>query len=117
MCVMENVIYALVALVSLASMGMVMAKAGQPWWAILVPLYNLLIMLRIAGKPGWWLLLLLVPVLNVAILIIMSMAIAERFGKGSGFGVCLALFPPVAYPILAFGSSEYVGAELQAIEG
>ena len=45
----------------------VYTKAGQSGWAVLIPFYNLYILLKIVGKPGWWLLLLLVPIVNIII--------------------------------------------------
>src|ERR1700690_1558250 len=36
-------------------------KAGQPGWASIIPIYNAYILLKIAGRPGWWLLLYFVP--------------------------------------------------------
>ncbi|MCX6858517.1 MAG: DUF5684 domain-containing protein, partial [Verrucomicrobia bacterium] len=40
-------------------------KAGQPGWAVFVPIYNAIVWLRICGKPGWWVLLLIIPVVNL----------------------------------------------------
>lgn len=34
-------------------------KAGQAGWKALIPFYNLFILLKIVGRPGWWLLLFL----------------------------------------------------------
>src|SRR3982750_1840174 len=36
-------------------------KAGQPGWAILIPIYNLIVLLKIARKPEWWFFLMLIP--------------------------------------------------------
>ena len=100
-----------IALVVLAIVGVwkVFTKAGHPGWAAFVPFYNVYIMLKIAGRPGWWLLLFLVPVVNVVIAIIMSIDIAKAFGKGTGFGVGLALLGSIFYPILGLGDATYQG--------
>ena len=84
-------------------------KAGQPGWAILIPIYNTYIGLKIVGRPGWWLLLFLIPVVNVIIAIIVALDTAKSFGKEAGFGIGLILLPIVFYPILAFGDAQYVG--------
>ncbi len=94
----------------IASLWKVFAKAGQPGWASLIPIYNAYIMFKMAGKPGWWLLLLLLPLVNFVILIIVFIALAEKFGKGAGFGVGLALLGVIFFPILAFGDAKYQGA-------
>jgi hypothetical protein len=38
-----------------------------------------------------------------------AIALAEKFGKGAGFGIGLAFLPFIFYPILGFGSATYVG--------
>lgn len=83
----------------------VFAKAGQPGWASLVPVYNLLVLLRIAGRPGWWILLCFIPLINLVVGVIALVGVARRFGKGTGFGIGLVFLPLVFYPILGFGSS------------
>lgn len=84
-------------------------KAGKPGWAAIVPIYNVIVLLQIAGKPLWWIILFFIPVVNVVISILASLAVAEKFGKGGGFGVGLALLPMIFYPILGFGSAQYKG--------
>jgi len=91
----------------LVAMWRVFTKAGQPGWAVLIPFYNVYVLLTIAGKPGWWLLLMFIPLVNLVIAIITLAGLAARFGKGAGFVVGLILLPIVFYPILAFGSAQY----------
>jgi len=91
-----------------ASVWKVFAKAGEPGWASIVPIYNSYILLKMAGKPGWWLILMLVPLVNVVVAVLASIAVAERFGRSQAFGVGLALLGFIFYPILGFGESKYV---------
>jgi hypothetical protein len=99
---------AIVAVV-VAGMWKTFVKAGHPGWACLVPIYNLIILMKIAGRPAWWLVLYLIPLVSLIVGIIVSMDIAKAFGKGAGFGIGLALLAPVFYPILGFGDAQYVG--------
>jgi uncharacterized protein DUF5684 len=85
-------------------------KAGEPGWASIVPLYNLVVLFRISGKPLWWLLLLLIPGVNLVVTILFSIALAQRFGKTTGYGIGLAFLPMIFYPMLGFGSATYQGA-------
>jgi hypothetical protein len=87
----------------------VFAKAGQPGWAILIPIYNLYVLLQIVGRPGWWVILYLIPLVNIVIAIIIAIDMAKSFGQGTGFAVGLIFLAPIFYMILAFGSAEYVG--------
>ena len=94
-----------------ASIWKVFEKAGKPGWASIIPIYNSYILLKIAGKPGWWLFLYIIPVANLVIAIIVSVEIAKKFGKDTGFGVGLAFLGFIFYPILAFGDAVYEGQE------
>ena len=102
-------IYMAIVAVLIVSMWKVFSKAGRPGWGSIIPIYNTVLMCQIAGKPGWWVLLYLVPILNFIIAIIVSLGIAEKFGKGAGFGLGLAFLSIIFYPILAFGSATYSG--------
>ena len=101
--------------VFIAANWRVFSKAGEPGWAAIVPIYNILVLLKIAGKPAWWIILLIIPVANLIFGIIVSVALARRFGKGTGFGVGLALLPMIFFPILGFGSSQLTGAPAGAL--
>ena len=82
-------------------------KAGEPGWGIIIPIYNIYILTKIAGRPGWWLLLMLIPIVSLIIMIIVMMDIAKAFGRGAGTGLGLAFLPFIFYPILGFGSAQY----------
>ncbi len=98
------------ALFMIVSYWKVFEKAGQPGWGVLIPIYNILLLLKIAGKPGWWILLYLIPLVNIVISILVSIEIAKNFGKDAAFGIGLAFLGIIFYPILAFGSAQYLGA-------
>jgi len=97
----------LFAVVMIAAMWKVFTKAGKPGWAALIPIYNLVVLLQIAGKPVWWLILFFIPIVSLIIAILTYVALAERFGKGGGFAVGLVLLGPIFFPILGFGSAQY----------
>ena len=97
--------------VVLAGIWKVYTKAGQPGWASLIPIYNLYILLKIVGKPAWWILLFFIPVVNLVIAIIVAIEIAKAFGKSAGFGVGLAFLGFIFYPILGFGEATYQGPQ------
>jgi hypothetical protein len=86
----------------------IFVKAGKPGWACLVPIYNILVLLEIVGKPWWYLLLMFIPVANIVILIMMMIALAQVFGKSGGFAVGL-IFLSIFMAILAFGDAKYLG--------
>jgi hypothetical protein len=82
-------------------------KAGKPGWAAIIPIYSFLVLLEIVGKPWWWLLLMLIPLVNLILAIIVINELSKRFGNGIGFTLGLIFLPIIFYPILAFGSAQY----------
>lgn len=101
----------LVLILILASLWKVFTKAGKPGWGCIVPVYNVILLLEIAGKPLWWVILLFIPVVSIVIAILVSIEVGKAFGKSSAFGLGLALLPFVFYPMLGFGSAQYQGAK------
>ena len=99
----------LIALLLIIAMWKVFTKAGQPGWASIIPIYNLYIWCKIVGRPGWWIILMLIPFVNFVICIILCIDMAKSFGKGAGFGIGLALLGIIFWPILGFGSAQYQG--------
>lgn len=89
---------------------MVFTKAGKPGWASIIPIYNIFVLVDIAGKPWWWVVLLLIPIVNIIALIIVSIALAERFGKGPLYGLGIAIFGFIFLPLLGFGDAQYTPA-------
>jgi hypothetical protein len=98
------------AVVFIIGMWKVFTKAGQPGWAILIPFYNTYILLKIAGRPGWWLVLYCIPLVNLVIIILVSIDVAKSFGQSAAFGVILLfLLCGIGYLMLGFGKYTYVG--------
>ncbi len=98
------------SIVMIIAIWKMFAKAGQPGWAILIPIYSAIVFLKAAGKPGWWFLLMLIPVVNIVILIMTYAGLSKCFGRGVGTTIGLILLGPIFFMILGFGSAEYVGA-------
>lgn len=102
-------IYVAIVVIYVACGWYVYLKAGQPGWAVMIPIYDLWVLLKIVGRPGWWLILYFIPFVNILISIIVYVDLAKSFGKGVGFAVGLILLSFVFFPILAFGRATYVG--------
>ena len=98
-----------VIILVLIGMWKAFTKAGQPGWACIIPIYNMIVLIQIAEKPIWWFLLFFVPIVNLIISILVAIAVAEKFGKGAGFGIGLTFLPFVFYPILGFSDAQYTG--------
>jgi len=107
MLIFQLVCTAIIAIPQIAGMWAIFTKAGQPGWAAIVPIYNIIVLLEITGKPVWWVILFLCPCVNIIVSIIVAIELANRFGQGGGFAVGLILLPFIFYPILGFGQSRY----------
>ena len=98
-----------IALLQIIAQWKVFEKAGQPGWACIIPIYNIYILTKIAGKPGIWTLWCLLPIVNIVFAIWLTNMISKSFGQDEGFTVGLLLLGFIFWPILGFGDSKYHG--------
>ncbi|MDR3678586.1 MAG: DUF5684 domain-containing protein [Flavipsychrobacter sp.] len=84
-------------------------KAGEEGWKAIIPVYNIIILLQIVGKPWWWIFLMLIPYIGIIWNIWTINMLSKSFGKTEGFTVGLVFLPFVFYMILGFGSDKYLG--------
>ncbi len=84
-------------------------KLGQPFGTgfimSIIPIVNFIFLLQLAKKPLWWIILMIIPIVNIVILAIVWMSICEQRGKPKWWG--LLMFVPIAnlvvFLMLAFG--------------
>ncbi len=93
----------------LATLWKLYTKAGQPGWVSIVPIYNLIVLMRIVGKPDWWFLLLLIPIANIYFGVVIANRLSKSFGKDELFAVGLVFLRIIFLAILAFGNAKYIG--------
>lgn len=101
------ILYLLVIAIVIAGMWKVYKKAGEAGWAAIIPIYSTIVLLRIVGRPLWWILLMLIPFVNLIIFIVVYDDLAKSFGKGVGTTLLLLFLPFIAWPMLGFGSATY----------
>ena len=106
----QAVLIALITILFIMLIGIwrMYEKAEQPGWGSLVPIYNGVLMLEIARKPGVWLLLLFIPVVNIFIAIMIANGVSKAFGRDETFTIGLVLLPFFFYPILGFGNDRWI---------
>ena len=66
------------------------------------------------GRPVWWLILFLIPFVNLIMFFIVAFDLAKVFGKGAGFALGMIFLGPIFYPILAWSDAKYQGAPAMA---
>lgn len=85
----------------------VFTKAGRAGWLSLIPIVNTVVLCQIAGKSGWWVLLLLIPFVDIIVAIMLILELSRAFGHGMGFALGLLFLGFIFWPILGYGSSQY----------
>jgi len=103
------IFYLAIIVVLVIGMWKVFEKAGKPGWAAIIPIYNLIVLLEIVGKPMIWILWLIIPCVNIVFMIWLYNLVSKSFGKSEGFTVGMVIFPYIFWPILGFGDARYLG--------
>lgn len=74
------------------ALAYIFKKAGQAAWKAWIPVYNQWLLLQLGGQAGWWSLVMLVPIANIAALVMMYIAMYQ---------IGLKLQKPPAFVVLA----------------
>ena len=110
-------VFGAMLLLIIAGWWKVFTKADQPGWAAIIPIYNAYVLLKIVGRPWWWLLLMLIPLVNIVIWLIVCIDTAHSYGKSTFLWgiVLLFLLNGIGFIILGWGGDQYEGPA--ALEG
>ncbi len=103
------ILYLALIVLMIVSMWKIYTKAGKPGWACIIPIYNIIVLLEIVGKPWWWFLLMLLPFVNIVLAIWMLNLLSKSFGHDVGFTLGILFLSFIFIPILGLGESKYVG--------
>jgi hypothetical protein len=87
----------------------VYVKAGEEGWKAIIPIWNLFVLMRIVGRPWWWLILMLIPLVGLVIWIIVANDLSKSFGRGVGTTLGLIFLSSIFMLILGFGEARYQG--------
>ncbi|MCR5136325.1 MAG: DUF5684 domain-containing protein [Oscillospiraceae bacterium] len=105
-----TVIALIILVIDVIALWKIFVKAGVPGWHSIIPILSTYDLCKIALKDSVGLFTVLC-ILFPIVLIYPCLKLANAFGKGTGFGICLFLFSFIAYPILGFGDAEYYGPQ------
>lgn len=105
------IIYFILSFVAIhVGLWRIFEKAGEAGWKALVPFYNYWILLKITGKPKWWFILGLIPIVNLVMPFLLFVEICKVFGKDKFWEQTVSmLFPYIYLPIIGFDKSQYIG--------
>ncbi len=107
-------VYIGVIVLTIVAMAKVYSKAGKPGIAAIVPIWNIVVLCEITGKSPVWIILLMIPFVNIICSIILLNELSKSFGKDAGFTVGLIFLSPIFLMILGFGSAQYIGPSAAA---
>lgn len=96
-----------ISIIMLVALWKIFKKAGKKGWESIIPIYNLIVLLEISGLPTWYLVLYLIPLVNIYAVFKTYIELSKKFGKDTGFGVLMVFFPVICMPILAFSNCTY----------
>lgn len=108
------IFYLVIIVVMLASLWKTFEKMGQPGWYGIIPIFNFCVIAKLAGRDWWWGLLIIIPCIGWVFQIILLNDLSKLFSKGVGYTIGLIFLPFIFFPMLAFGSAQYVGPQQKA---
>ena len=104
------IIICILSIICIISFSKLFKKAGKPEWAIIVPIYNIIVYLEIIEKPWWLFILIFIPYINIIFIIWSLILFVRKFGDNGWLGIVLLLFPFIYLPLLAFDKDvKYLG--------
>lgn len=114
---MGFVFFILVAtyVVSALLLSRIFTKAGIEGWKAWVPFYNNWTLLEMGGQKGYWAVLAIIPIVNIASMVFMYIAmynIGLKFGKEGAFILWAIFVPLVWYIWLAVDQSKWEDAKV-----
>ena len=83
-------------------------KANENGIYSLIPIYSLIVKLRMVGKPEWWILLLLIPFVNLIILFVVSNELRKCFQKEEIYALGIFLMPFIFQARLGINNDIYL---------
>ncbi|HPU39319.1 MAG TPA: DUF5684 domain-containing protein [Microthrixaceae bacterium] len=102
------VIYLAIFVVFLVGYWKVFTKLGLPGWMGIIPFVNVYMLFKARGKhePVVWLILSLIPCINIIAMWMLANDTAELFGKELGWKIFLFLIPGISHLVLGFGGAD-----------
>lgn len=94
------------SIIMIISYWKIFKKKGKPGWAILIPIYNVIVQIQVANLSMVYFLLLLIPLVNIYAIIKINISMAKTFEKSTAFGIGMVLLPVIFVPLLAFSEDK-----------
>ncbi|MTG98153.1 MULTISPECIES: signal peptidase I [Myroides] len=83
--------FLLVQVIHFAGTWKLYIKAGYKPWQAIIPIYNAVLLMRIINRPGWWVILLFIPIVNLIMFPVIWVETIRSFGKNSTIDTILVV--------------------------
>jgi hypothetical protein len=102
------ILYLALLVLFLVGYWKVFTKLGLPGWMGIIPFVNVYMIFKARGKrePVVWLILFLIPCINIIAAWFLASDTAEMFDKEIGWKIFLFLIPGISHLVLGFGSAQ-----------
>lgn len=92
----------------LAGLFLVFRKAGEKPWKALIPIYNIVVWIKLCGKNWRWYIYFLIPAINIFTFLLLVVETAKAFRRYGFVEQTLAvIFPWFYLPLLGINKWEY----------
>lgn len=108
------VFYLAFIVIYIVGLWKIFVKAGEEGWKSIIPIWNMIVELRIVGYSPWYILLFLVPLVNLVFAVIVAYRLAKSFGYGVGVTI-LEFVAGIGLLIIGYGDSKYLGPNGEGI--
>lgn len=106
----SNVASIMSSVLMIAGFWFLFVKANEDGWKAIIPFYNLYTAFDIVYGNGLKALMLLIPIFNIAVIVMFYYRLAEVFGKSKLICILTVLFSPIMLLVIAFTpDSSYRG--------
>lgn len=108
---MWYIVFGVLTLISLYGLFLLFKKAGKQGWEAIVPFYREYVMAQLVGRPTWWVILLIIPIVNIFIFYGLYLDLIKSFGKRRFWeNAAAVLVPFIVLPMWGRDSTvKYLG--------
>ena len=96
----------IIILIMIISLIKLFKNCGEKGYKAIIPIYNMVTLLKIVEMPAWYVLLFFIPLVNLFVLASVNVKLSNKFNKSALFAVGLLFLPFIFYPILAVVSTS-----------
>ncbi|NQD69949.1 signal peptidase I [Sphingobacterium shayense] len=94
---MWYIIFAVITIASLYGLWLLFKKAGKQGWEAIIPFYREYVMAELTARPKWWVILLIVPIVNIFIFYGLYLDLLKSFGKRRFWETAVAVILPFIF--------------------